>query len=328
MLLKLKLRIGALLLIVGAMLAVIGEVVSIANTIPLSSAWFSAIGLIVLGTIVLVYGANMYAQLSENLNLLGVLGVGIFFLGGILVIVGTIAIDGVILPLLAGVATAIGATVNTLGSGTQNATNTVSSGLSDAGNTISSAFGGSSNSATIPTANVPQVDGMHIVNSALAGMKLPTVDMISNMGHFFLSGAPLALGGLVIGLALLRAKAFPRTTALFLIASAALTLIFQWLSFLPTLAQVTGIVFFLSLAWLGVSIIFPTRTNIVLNRESGKKALLAIKKLPQLAKKTLRASRNVPQLTKQAFQTMKKLPQLTIRGFHIVTRRLTKRAVS
>jgi predicted membrane channel-forming protein YqfA (hemolysin III family) len=268
MLLNLKLRIGAFLMIIGALLAVAGEIVNIHDSTPLDSSWFIAIGLIVIGALVLIYGANMYAQLSSDLNLLGVLGSGLLFLGGLATILGAVVIDGVVLPLLFALATAIAASINSLGSGVQNAANTVSSGLSGIGNTISSAFGGSSSAANIPQAQIPQVDGLKIVNSALTGMKLPTIDVIGNWGHFFLTGGPLAIGGLILGLALLRTKTFPRTTAILILATAALDLICQLLMFLPVLAGLASILFFLSLGWLGVSVIFPEKANFSFNLSS------------------------------------------------------------
>lgn len=264
MLLRLKLRAGAFLMIVGALLAVAGEVVNILHNDPLTGSWFVSIGLIVLGTLILVYGANMYAQLSENIDLLGVLGSGILFLGGLAVIVGTIAIDAVVLPLLFSLATAIATTINSLGAGVQNAANTVSSGLSSIGNSISSAFGGSSSAANIPQAQIPQVDGIKIVNSALVGLKLPTIDVIGNWGHFFLTGGPLAIGALVLGLALLRTKDFPRMTAIIMSAAAALDLVCQLLLFQPVLAGIASVLFFLSLSWFGISVIFPDWTNFSL----------------------------------------------------------------
>jgi hypothetical protein len=271
MLLRLKLRTGAMLLIVGALLAVVGEVVNVLNNAPLSTAWFLSIGLLALGTLIMIYGVSMYAQLSEDINFLGVISTGILFLGGILVIVGTIAIDAVVLPLLYGLATAIATTINTLGVGVQNAANTTSSGLTSVANSIANAFVPGSGNASIPQAQIPQVNGLDIVNSALSSMKLPTVNVIGNWGHFFFTGGPLAVGVLLLGLSFLRIKTFPRLTTLLLIGTAGLNLLCQLFlllailqvaaSLLFFLTSVTSVLLFLALVWLGVSVLFPDKVN-------------------------------------------------------------------
>src|SRR5689334_24619018 len=104
MLLRLKLRISTLLIGAGAMLAVFGELLNLWNTDPGSGGWYASMGLIVLGTLVFIYGLNMYAQLSDKITLLGLLGSGLLFLGGLLTIVGSIAINIVVLPMLSGMA--------------------------------------------------------------------------------------------------------------------------------------------------------------------------------------------------------------------------------
>jgi hypothetical protein len=120
-------------------------------------------------------------------------------------------------------------------------------------------------------------------------MKLPTIDVIGNWGHFFLTGGPLAIGALLLGLALLRTKKFPRTTALLLIVCAGLNLICQFLTFqtfltfaagvLLFLASATGILVFLALAWLGVSILFPEKVNFSLDLSFIKSARRAIRRV-------------------------------------------------
>src|SRR5260370_33397315 len=130
MLLRLKLRIGALLIIAGGLLAALGELLNIWNTNPTTGGWFFSMGLVVLGTLVFVYGINMYAQLSESVNFLGLIGSVLLFLGGWLTIVGSIAINMVVLPMLLGLAATIATSINAPGAAAQTGTNSVTSGSS------------------------------------------------------------------------------------------------------------------------------------------------------------------------------------------------------
>jgi hypothetical protein len=262
MLFRLKLRISAILLIAGGLVAISGEVVNLFNANPTSGSWFLSLGLILLGTMLLVYGANMYAQLSESITLLGVIGVGLLFLGGVVLMVGTVAIDVVVLPLLLSLGNALASLINTMGSGVQTATNTITSGLSNLGNQISGAFGGSSSSANIPSVQIPQVSGTDLINKALIGMHLPTISVISHWGHIFLSGGPLAIGCLLLGVGCLRAKPFPRTISATLIACGGLSLVSQVLTGMLFVSNITGALLFLSLVWLGVWVLFPEQAVV------------------------------------------------------------------
>lgn len=264
MLLRLKLRVGAFMIVIGGALALIGEFLNIWNTTPESAQWYVALGLIVLGTVVLLYGVSTYAQLSESVSLLGIPGIGLLFLGGIVLIVGAVAIDGVILPLSLGLATAIAASINTLGSTAQNATNTVSSGINTATDTITGVFGQHPSDSHIPQAQVPQVNGLHIVNQALTGSHLPTLDVIAHWGQIFLTGAPLSLGCLLFGFALSRSKdKEDKQTGTILVVCAALNLICQFLTFAPFLASISGILLFAALIWLGATVLLPKFTSQV-----------------------------------------------------------------
>ncbi|HZR39103.1 MAG TPA: hypothetical protein VFB12_03235 [Ktedonobacteraceae bacterium] len=89
-------------------------------------------------------------------------------------------------------------------------------------------------------------------------MHLPTLAQISQWGHVFSSGGLLTVGGLLLGLALLRAKSFPRTTCSVLMVAAGLNLLSQFFTpVVPVVATLTGILLFAALSWLGVSILLP-----------------------------------------------------------------------
>jgi len=259
MLLRLKLRFGALMMIGGGVLALVGEFLNIWNSTPDSGMWFFSLALIVLGTIVLLYGASTYAQLSDSVNLLGVVGVGLLFLGGIATVIGSVAIDAILLPLMAGLATAIGASINGLGATAQNATNTVSSGINSATSSIAGAFGQSSSSASIPSVQVPQVNGADLLNKALVGMHLPTLDVIAHWGQIFLTGGPLSLGCLIFGASLLLGKnKAAGQTGYILVVCGGLNLISQFLTFWPALSHITGVLLFAALIWLGLTVLIPS----------------------------------------------------------------------
>ncbi len=267
MLLRLKLRIGALLIIGGGLLAAFGELLNIWNTDPTSGGWFFSMGLVVLGTLIFVYGINMYAQLSDSVNFLGLIGSGLLFLGGWLTIVGSIVVNMVVIPMLLRLAATIAVAINAPGAAAQTATNTVTSGLNTVTNGAAGFFGQGSNSASIPAVTVPKVNGMDIVNKTLVGLHLPSFDGISQWGHFFFSGGPLTIGCLLLGFALLRVKSFPRSTCMLLMVAAGLNLVSQFFALiLPIATTLTGLLLFIALAWLGASILLPeTMGKISLN---------------------------------------------------------------
>jgi hypothetical protein len=261
MLLQLKLRLGALLIVVGALIAMLGEIVNLWNNNPLAGGWFVSMILVALGTVVLVYGINQYAQLSDSIDFFGLIGAGLLFLGGLLTIIGVIAVNMLAIPMLLSMATAIAAVVNAPGSAAQSATNGISSGLNTLKNGAAGLFGQSGGS-DIPSVNVPSVNGLDIVNKVLTGLHLPTFAGISWWGHVFFSGGPLTIGCLLLGFAMLRTNALPRITCLLLMAVAGVNLISQFFTTLaPTVATITGILLFATLAWLGASILFPQATS-------------------------------------------------------------------
>jgi hypothetical protein len=261
MLLRLKLRTGSSLIFIGGLLATLGEILNLWNADPSTGGWLFTTGMFVLGVLLLVYGINLYAQASDTVNLVGLLGSGLFFLAGLVTIVGTVAVDMIAVPVLLGLAATVGATVNGAGSAAQTATNGVGSGLNAAKNGIAGLFG-QSGGPDVPTVNIPNVNGMDIVNKGLAGLHLPSFAGISQWGHFFFTGGVLAIGGLLLGLALLRAKSFPSLTCQILIVVAVLNLLSQIPSPLPfIIANITGILLCAALTWVGASFLFPKRVN-------------------------------------------------------------------
>ncbi len=261
MLLRLKLRLGAWLLLVGAGVAAVGELFTLWSSNPLTGNWFVSMSLIVLGTLALLYGITTYAQLSEEVTLFGLGGVGLLILGGFVLLLGTVVLNMVVVPLLLGMAATVATVLNAPGSAVQSATNSVGSGL----NSIGGLFGSGS---SVPSAQIPQADGIQIVSNTLVGLHLPTLVDIGRWGHFFSSGGSLTFGCLLLGFALLKQDSFSRPTCYALISTAGLNLLFQLLSLSPILPSVvsvllsiTGLLLFAALALFGAVILFPGQVS-------------------------------------------------------------------
>ncbi|BCL77824.1 hypothetical protein ccbrp13_02890 [Ktedonobacteria bacterium brp13] len=262
MLLQLKKRFGVFLIIAGGLLATLGQCLRLWNSDPAAGGWFLSMALVVLGTFLLLYGITLYAQLSDRIDLVGLIGSGLIFLGGVFTIAGTIAINVIVVPLLLGIASTIAASVNSLGTAAQTGTNATSSGLNTVKNGITSIFGQNTSSSDIPTVTVPQLNGLTIVNQTLAGLHLPSFAQITQWGHVFFTGGPLTLGCLLLGLSMLRTQSGPRSACTLLIAAAILNFISQCLiSVFPVLSTITGILLFISLSLLGTAILFPQVFN-------------------------------------------------------------------
>lgn len=257
MYLQLKLRIGTTLLIIGGLVATLGEILNLWQNDPTTGGWFLSMSLVVIGVLLLTHGITAYAQLSEEISFLGVISSGLLSLSGSLTVVGIIAINVIILPLLLGLAVIIIQATNATGGAVQNAANTLTSSLNTLKNNILNALGGHSSSSAIPSVHIPSINGINILDQMLDKLHLPSFAGISQWGHFFFSGGLLTIGCLLLGFSLLRMQSLPYTTSFALIAAAGLNLFGQLCAlFLPAIATITGILFFATLAWLGISITF------------------------------------------------------------------------
>ena len=261
MLHQLKLRIGAILLLVGSLLAIAGEILNLGNNDPTQSSWFLPMALVTLGTIIFIYGLNMYAQLSDNINVLGIFATGLLFIGALIFVIGVIAVNMVLIPVLLGMAQTITTVVNVPGNAAQNAANGASNGLNAIKNGISGLFGQNTSGSDIPSVQVPQINGMNLVDQALAKFHIPSFAAITHWGHFFFTGGPLTIGCIVLGVALLQTRTFPHIISYILVICGAINLISQLFISLPTLSNITGILLFVSLALLAVAFLYPTQTD-------------------------------------------------------------------
>ncbi|GHO89740.1 hypothetical protein [Dictyobacter formicarum] len=261
MLHQLKLRIGAILLLVGSVLAIAGEVLNLGNNDPTRGSWFLPMVLVTLGTIIFIYGLNMYAQLSDNINVLGIFATGLLFIGALVFVIGVIAVNMVLIPVLLGMAQTITTVVNAPGNAAQNAANGASNGLNAIKNGISGLFGQDTSGSDIPSVQVPQINGMNLVDQALARFHIPSFAAITHWGHFFFTGGPLTIGCIVLGVALLQTRTFPRIISYILVICGTINLISQLFITLPTLSNITGILLFVSLALLAIAFLYPTQTD-------------------------------------------------------------------
>ncbi|GAC1456848.1 MAG: hypothetical protein PVSMB2_10880 [Ktedonobacteraceae bacterium] len=256
-----KLRFGATFMIVGSLLAALGEIVNTQSTDVFSSSWRLSLGLLVVGTLILLIGLSTFASVSDQVNGFGFVGSNLLLLGGFLLIIGTVVLDWILIPFLLHLANTIASTINGPAIETQNALNKLIAILNGLGGPVlQKLFPGAT--PHIPAAHIPLANGIALVNKALVQLHVPTIETLEWWGHFSLSGGTLILGCLILGFAL-RSKggSFTPTSAL-LILFAFLNLLCQIYALIPLFfGNITAAVLFLTLGWLGVSAWSSKRTD-------------------------------------------------------------------
>jgi hypothetical protein len=253
MYLQRKLRFGAAFMIIGSILAIVGEIINIRNTDVLSSSWHLSLEFIVGGTFILLIGLSTFAAVSDQISGFGFLGSTLLLLGGFLLIIGTVALDWIIIPFLVNLANVMASTINAPAINTQNALNSIITSINNLGGSVlQRLFPGAT--PHIPTTHVPLVNGMTLVNNALVQLHLPTVDKLEWWGRISLTGGTLTIGSLILGLALLRGRSNLAAAGTLLIICALLNLLCQFLASIPAMfANITACALFLALIWLGSS---------------------------------------------------------------------------
>lgn len=261
MFLQRKARFGATLMIIGSLLAASGEIVNAQTMDVLSSSWRLSLGLIVVGTLILLIGLSTFASVSDQISGFGFVGSNLLVLGGLLLIIGTVALDWIILPFLINLANTIATTINGPATETQNELNKIISSLNSLGGPIlQRLFPGST--PHISAAHIPMANGIALVNKALVQLHIPTVDKLAWWGHFSLSGGTLIIGSLILGLALPRRHGTLTPTSALLIIFALSNLLCQFFTLIPSFfGNITAVMLFLTLAWLGVSAWSSKRTD-------------------------------------------------------------------
>ncbi len=248
-----KSRFGAAFLIIGCLLAAVGEIVNLQSMDVLSSSWHVSLGLIIVGTFIMLIGLFPFAFVSEQINGPGLLGCTLLLPGGLLLIIGTATLDWIILPFLLNLGNALAAAINGPATETQNALNKIISSLNGLGDSVLQKLFPTSTPHISPV-HIPKADGIVLVNKVLVGLHLPTMDRLLWWGHFSLSGATLTIGSLILGISLLRRMGNVTLPGALLIIFALLNLLCQFTSAIPSfLANITAAGLFLTLAWLGAS---------------------------------------------------------------------------
>jgi hypothetical protein len=240
-------------MILGCLAAVVGEIINARNMGALDSSWYLSLGLIVGGTLVLLVGLSIFALASDQVRGFGFFGSSLLILGGLLLIIGTISLDWIVLPLLIHLADNIAAAYNVPATATQSELNKIIAALDNLeSSTLLRLFPGVL--PKIPNVHIPMVNGISLVNKTLTQLHLPTIDTLAWWGHFSLSGGPLTIGGLILGLALLRRDSTFTSTGILLTVCAAANLLCQFLTVAPAYwGNITAAALFLSMAWLGAS---------------------------------------------------------------------------
>jgi hypothetical protein len=262
MFLQRKLRFGAVFMIIGCLLAIVGEVINLQNTDVLSSSWHLSLEFIVGGTFVMLIGLAVFSAISNQIYGFGFLGTILLLLGGFLMIVGTVALDWIIVPFLVNLANVLAASINAPAISTQNALNSIINSINKLGGSfLQSILPGAA--PHIAPARVPMVNGTTLVNNALVQLHMPTIDKLAWWGRISLTGGPLTIGSLILGLALLRERNNLTPAALLLILCSLLNLLCQYLTSLPTIyANITACALFFSLIWLGTSAWWPAKYEV------------------------------------------------------------------
>ena len=263
MFLRSKLRFGGALMIIGGLVAAAGEIVNIQNMDVLSSSWRLSLGLIVIGMFILLIGLSTFASASDQVSGFGFVGSILLTLGGLLLIIGTIALDWILLPFLINLANTIAATINQPATATQNELNNIIATLNGlGGSTLQKLFPGAV--PHIAAVHIPTANGTALVNSVLIQLNVPTIDKLQWWGHFSLSAGPLTLGCLILGLALPQPYGRPTLPGALLIIFALLNLLCQFVPTIPPMfGNITAVVLFLTLAWIGLSAWSARRREVI-----------------------------------------------------------------
>ena len=131
-----KSRFGAAFVVIGSLLAAAGEIVNVQSMDVLSSSWHLSLGLIIVGTFIMLIGLLPFAFVSERINALGFVGCNLLLPGGFLLIIGTATLDWIILPFLISLGNALASAINGPTTETQNALNKVISSLNGLGSSV------------------------------------------------------------------------------------------------------------------------------------------------------------------------------------------------
>jgi hypothetical protein len=246
-------------MIIGSTLAIAGEIINLRSTDVLSSAWRLSLEFIVGGTFVMLIGLAVFSALSNQIHGFAFLGSILLLLGGFLLIIGTVALDWIIIPFLVNLANVLAAMINAPAISTQNTLNSIINSINNLGGSLLQRIFPNA-TPHIPTAHIPLVNGTTLVNNALIQLHMPTLNKLEWWGRISLTGGTLTIGSLILGLSLLRERSTLTFAGMLLILCALLNALCQYLTTLPTMyANITACALFLALIWLGSSAWWPVK---------------------------------------------------------------------
>lgn len=279
-------RISGILLFLGGLIATGGYVVALLNSSPQAPTWVPSSWIVILGVLMLVTGMlGLYLQYLLRPGIIGGFGAMMLMLGTLILVTGVTTIDIFILPwmfkligelsgLNSQVQTAINQAMLAINSATSSVGNVMGNGCKLAGQICSS-----TSVPSLPHATLPSINSQSLVNKLLSAIGLASLDTLKICGLALLSGTPLSLGCLLLSLTFLRAGLKSRMALLIIICCAFLNLttllpilgiLFPnflggllanlsgfFLSHLPFLDSFSGVLLFLSLAWLGFTLWWP-----------------------------------------------------------------------
>jgi hypothetical protein len=289
-------RLSGILLFLGGLIATGGYVEASLNPSPLAATWIPSSWTVILGVLILVTGMfGLYLQYILRPGIVGRAGAMMLMLGTLVLVTGATTLDIFILPWmfkligeLSGLNGQMQTAINQAMSGMNGTTPSISNALSSVcKSTLSTIVGSpchSTSAPSIPQVALPSINGQSIVNKLLSAVGLAQLDVLKFWGLAFLSGTPLVPGCLLLSLTFLRAELKSPKALVILICCALLSLgstlpllaiLFPslfggllvtlsdfFLSHAPFLDSAIGVLLFLSIAWLGLTLWSPWKLPI------------------------------------------------------------------
>lgn len=289
-------RLSGILLFLGGLIATGGCLEASLKPSPLAVTWVPSSWIVILGVLLLLAGMfGLYFQYILHPGIIGILGAMMLMIGAMIVVTGIASLDIFILPWIFKLGEILGQNdqiqtiIKQAMLGMNNATSTIGSSLgSGCQNSLAALIGQNCSSTMSASSILPATNSQPTINSSLSAVGIAPLDTLNMWGLTFLSGAPLALGCLLLGLTFLRAELKSRKALLLLISCASFNLastlpilctLFPGLlggllvnpssffvSHLYFLTFFSGVLLFLSIAGLGFTLWYPQRLDRHLSR--------------------------------------------------------------
>ncbi len=310
-----SLRISGISLFLGGLIATGGYGVTLLHSSPQAPTWVLSNWIVILGVLVLVAGMlGLYLQYLLHPGIIGRLGIMMLLLGTLVMVTGVVTINIYFLPWmfklmgeLSGLNGQVQTAINQALSGINSATSSIGN-VMDNGCKLAGQACGSTLIPSLAHVTLPSINNESLVNKLLSEVGLASLDTLEICGLALLSGTPLSLGCLLLSLTFLRAELKSRLALFILICCASLNLatllpilgilfpsllggllanlssfFFSHLSFFDSFS---GILLFLSLAWLGFTLWWPWKLQIRLPWQDPLLIQRAAPRKPDAARQT------------------------------------------